>query len=443
MFPKQITSKLARCLAGLIQQYPNSTSFWVAYSGGLDSQVLLHALSTLLPTTRLKAIHVNHGLHHNAAHWADICQQNCVKLGIHCEVISVNAKPKRGESPEACARQVRYLAMTKQLSVGDCLVTAHHRDDQAETLLLQLFRGAGLPGLASMPTSVTFGKAYLARPLLPFSRLELQQYAQIKQLNWIEDSSNTDMRFRRNFIRHQLLPALRQHWPSASKTLARVAEHTAEAQKLLEELAYKDWLKVRDLAANKLSVSRLLHLTPARRRNCLRGWLNRLQVSLPSQMQLQQIERLLQSKIDAMPQVNWADIQIRRYRDFLYVLKKETNSPSVDLPIFWDLTQELFLPTVGILTVERKQGQGIDCKKLATKQVIIDFRRGGERFHVQGRLGSHPLKKLFQEWDIPPWQRKKIPLLYCQEELIAVLGYGIHPNFIASSNEWGYVIHLK
>ncbi|MDQ8039831.1 MAG: tRNA lysidine(34) synthetase TilS, partial [Rickettsiella sp.] len=426
-----------------VTQYPESTRFWLAYSGGLDSQVLLHSLSNLLPTFRLKAVHINHGWHSDAAQWAETSIRTCDQLGIACEVITVDAQPKKGESPEAYARQARYKAMAKLIQTEDCLLTAHHRDDQAETLLLQLLRGAGLRGLASMPFSTSFGKGTLVRPLLNFTRLELQAYAEAHRLTWIEDCSNRNLRFDRNFVRHQVIPLLQKRWPGLSKTLARVAENTAEAHLLLEEFAFADWLNVKDPVSNNIIVSRLLHLTPARRRNCLRYWLNKLGFPLPSQMQLQQIELLLESNIDANPQVNWGGIQVRRYHDLLHIVESKQKHTHPTLPISWDLTKALTLPNGSHLTVERVMGQGIACEKLKEKPIMLSFRQGGERFHVHDRLGSHPLKKLFQEWGVPPWLRQNIPLIYCDNELIAVVGYGISTNYIAQWDEWGYIINLN
>ncbi len=432
-------------LAALLQ-YPTSV-FWIAYSGGLDSQVLLHASAAVLPAARLRAIHVNHNWRSEAAAWAETCQRRCAQLGIHCAVIVVDAQPKHGESLEACAREARYAAMETLLPAGDCLLTAHHRDDQAETLLLQLLRGAGLRGLSGMPACMALGKAYLIRPLLPFTRAELRQYAEAEQLIWVEDDSNTNLRFSRNFVRHQVLPLLLQRWPAVNKILARVADNTAEAQQLLEELACEDYVKVQGPSPNNVVISRLSQLHPARRRNCLRYWLNQLHVSPPSQQQLKQVEYLLKSKRDAVPQVNWGNVQVRRYQDLLYVLRLQKGVELPDLPILWDLQHSVTLSTIGILTVTRVIGCGIACKKLKESMevpvVTIALRQGGERFWTKGRLGSHPLKKLFQEWQIPPWQRQKVPLLYHQGKLIAVVDYGVHPNFLASADEWGYVVSLK
>lgn len=426
----------------LLEKYSEAVNFWLAYSGGLDSQVLLHALSQLLPVARLRAIHINHSWHVDAVKWAELCQHTCEKLGIYCEVITVDARPKAGESPEAYARQARYKAIAKRIPAGDYLLTAHHRDDQAETLLLQLLRGSGLRGLASMPFCQPFAKAYLMRPLLKFSRTELHEYAKAQQLIWIEDSSNMDLRFNRNFIRHQVLTCIQQRWPQANNTLARTTENISEAHCLLEEIAYEDWRTVRGPVLNILIISCLLGLSAARRRNVLRYWLSRLNFPIPSQKQLQQIEGLLVSKPDASPQVNWGGAQLRRYRDSLYALPLENEQALLKLAVPWVLNQALPLPRLGLLTASKTLGQGLTCSLMEEKQVHVDFRQGGERFYSSERLGSHPLKKLFQEWGVPPWQRNKIPLIFYQQELIAVTGYGVHADFAAKKNELGFVIKL-
>ncbi len=424
----------------LLKQYPTSTRFWVAYSGGLDSQVLLYALSRIIPTKRLRVIHVNHAWHADAEKWANICQQTCEKLGIFCEIVPVDAHPKLGESPEAYARAARYGAMMKRLSTGDFLLTAHHRNDQAETLLLQLLRGSGLKGLVSMPFCQTFAKAHLMRPLLDFTRSELNEYAQEHQLTWIEDDSNMDLRFNRNFIRHQILPLIQQRWPQADKTIARAAANLAEAHSLLDELAHQDRGMVQGPTPNILAISSLLKLSTMRRNNILRYWLKQLHFSLPSQKQLQQIDVLLKSRIDASPQVNWGNVQLRRYRDYIYALSFLKNEkPSKVGFTVWKLDQIVTLPTLDQLTSKQVLGAGLLLKE---RQVDVTFRRGGERFYASNHQGSHPLKKLFQEWGVPPWERNKIPLIYYQKKLIAVVGYDIDPRFAAKQNELGFVIQF-
>ncbi len=228
-------------LRTFLAAFPQTTSFWVAFSGGLDSQVLLHALSQVVPRTRLRALHIDHGWHEEAKVWAKACQDYCVKQAIACEVIAVNAQPQPGESPEAAARQSRYHAFATRLPLGDGLIMAHHQDDQAETVLLQLLRGSGLKGLAAMSEVMPFAEGLLLRPFLNLTRADLLVYAQQHSLSWIEDHSNFDLRFNRNFIRHQVMPLLKQRWPALHKTLARVAAHSAEAQQLLDERGQEDY----------------------------------------------------------------------------------------------------------------------------------------------------------------------------------------------------------
>lgn len=427
----------------LLKQYPIPACFWVAYSGGLDSQVLLHALSCLLPKKRLRALHVNHGWHVNATQWVAICRQTCEKLGISCDIISIDACSKSGESPEAYARIARYTAMTQKIPFGDFLLTAHHRNDQAETLLLQLLRGSGLKGLASMPFCQEFSKTNVLRPLLDFTRLELYIYAQEHQLTWIEDDSNKDLRFNRNYIRHQVLPLIQQRWPQADKTIARAAANLAEADSLLDEIAHQDWLLLKGSAPNILIISSLQKLSTRRRNNVLRYWLKQLGYSLPSQKQLLQIDILLKSRIDASPQVNWGNIQLRRYRDNIYALNLVENEKNFEAELIsWKFDQTIVLPTLDQLTAKQVLGVGLNDSLLKERQVNVTFRQGGERFYSRNRQGSHPLKKLFQEWAIPPWQRNKIPLIYYQKKLIAVVGYDIDPRFAAKQHELGIVIEL-
>lgn len=427
----------------LLKQYPSSACFWVAYSGGLDSQVLLHALSRILPKKRLRALHVDHGWHVDSTNWAALCLHFCEKLNVSCDVISIDAHPKPGESPEAYARVARYNAMAQKIPLGDFLLTAHHRNDQAETLLLQLLRGSGLKGLASMPVCQKFSKIHLMRPLLNFTRSELYRYAQIHQLTWIEDESNKDLRFNRNYIRHQVLPLIQQRWPQADKTIARAAENLAEANSLLNEIAYEDWSKLKGPAPNILIISSLQKLSTKRQTNVLRYWLKQLGYLLPSQKQLQQIDILLKSRVDASPKVNWGNVQLRRYQDYIYALNLVENEKNFKASLIsWKLGQTIILPTLDQLTTKQVLGAGLNYSLFKERQVDVTFRQGGERFYASNRQGSHPLKKIFQEWSIPPWQRNKIPLIYYRKQLIAVAGYDIDPRFAAKQYELGFIIEF-
>lgn len=421
----------------------SSPKLWLGFSGGLDSYVLLHALCQLPEKNRLHALHINHGWHANAAEWAHYCQHICDNLNVPCTVIAIDAKPQPGTSPEAYARAARYAAFANMLQPNDCLLTAHQQDDQAETLLLQILRGAGVNGLAAMPELCEFSNGQHLRPLLHFSRSDLENYAKLHNLVWIEDESNTDLRFDRNYIRHKVLTTLKQRWPAASKTLARVAKNCAEAKTLLASQAEQDLLRVQTQRSHILSISALKKLNASQQYNVLRHWLARLNFATPHQTHLQQIitNSVLGSE-DGCPQITWNDVVIRRYQDGLYALHQ---SPPDDqqLTLSWDLTSPLTLANHATLTARQVIGAGIRCEALKMCKVTVRFRQGGERFHPQHRSGSHPLKKLLQEWHIPPWERDHVPLIYCDEQLIAVAGHAVHADFAAGEKEAGWhIIYL-
>lgn len=425
-----------------------SACLWIGYSGGLDSHVLLHALATLKQqhklTLVLRAVHFNHGWSQAAKAWEKHCDDICQTLNIPFVCQQIAAQPPRGESPEAFARRARYQAFSNYLQPGDYLLTGHQRDDQAETLLLQLFRGAGLKGLASMPDLTDFAQGYHWRPMLQYSRNDLLIYAKENQLSWIEDSSNQDERFNRNFIRHAIMPLLKKRWLNVEKTITRTAQHCAEANILLDHLAKTDLQNVQAEQPNMLSLKKLVHLKNEQLNNVLRYWLQQLKFSLPSQTQLQQIKQtVIHSVADANPCVICGDYVIRRYRDNLYALKPMLH-PLKKQVISWNFSEPINLMDIGLLNAEIKLGEGIRVKNLMLEKISIRFyQKAGERCQPAGRQGSHPLKKLFQEWGVVPWERERVPLIYYEEQLIAVVGYCICESFMANQNEEGWIIMLN
>ncbi len=435
----------------LLPLFENITTqhLWLGYSGGLDSQVLLHALVELIKQqplnftlTQLHAVHINHGWSPHAPAWDHICQQTCQQLGVDYRAITVNAQPSLGESPEACAREARYQALASAIKQNDILLTAHQQDDQAETLLLQLLRGSGIKGLASMPQLTAFATGWHLRPLLNFSRADLLEYANQHGLKWIEDESNTNTRYTRNYLRHTILPELKQRWPQVNATIARTAEHCAEASQLLDELAQADLIKVQS-TPHSLSCSALLTLSIERQKNVLRYWLRQLNIALPSTIQLQHIlQDILTSKQDACPKVAWQSNAIRRYQDNLYITHP-FHSPDANTVYLWDLIKPLTIPSIGAFTASLTPKGDICADIIQKGQLSIQFRQTGERCHPAGRQGSHPLKKLFQEWKIPPWQRDRIPLLYCNNELVAVIGYCVCTGFNAHPDTSGWRIQIQ
>ncbi len=429
-------------LLEVLHRLPPARRYWLGFSGGVDSHVLLHALSRVrsqLAVDELLAIHINHALQSQADQWQAHCQQVCADLGVTFHAFTVDAHAAEGESPEARARQARYQAWQTLLQPGDVLMTGHHQDDQAETLLLQLLRGAGSAGLSAMPFYAPLAAGGLARPLLNFTRQELVDYAREQGLCWIEDPSNQDDRFARNFLRNQVMPLLRQRWPSVSATLARAAQLQRESQSINEELARLD-LQPAQRAQDCLSVSALLQYSDERVRNVLRQWIRRRGLSMPAQAILLRVQReVLLAVSDAMPVVHWRGGEIRRYRDNLYLSTPLPPHDSTACIAWPDPEREVAIDGVGTVHCRVSTGGGVSRKALAAAPLTIRFRQGGERIRIQGREGSHSIKNLLQEVGVVPWLRGRIPLVYCGDHLVVVVGYWISAEFCAAADEPAWV----
>lgn len=426
---------------------PAARAYWVAFSGGLDSYVLLHAMSALraaLNGTELCAVHIHHGLHADADDWARLCQQRCAALSVPLRVLRVDADALPGQSPEAAAREARYRAVATLMSAGDVLLTAHHRDDQAETLLLQLLRGSGPRGLAAMPVVASFAAGTHIRPLLDVSRNDLLEYAQASGLQWVEDSSNADVRFDRNFLRAEILPRLHSRWPAMADTLSRSARHCAEAAELLESLAVQDLRSLDGSDPTCLSISALRAWPPSRCRNVLRHWLRTLHLPLPSSAHLQRIMHdVLAARADANPVVHWPGAEVRRYRDYLYAMSPLPSVATARV-IRWDIREPLCEPGFwGRLRMRPVRGQGLNGARCVAGGVTVRFRQGGELCRPCGRHETHALKKLLQERGIPPWQRERLPLIYLDDQLAAVADLWVCEPFAAEGDEPGYCIEWQ
>jgi tRNA(Ile)-lysidine synthase len=390
----------------------DGSRFVVALSGGLDSTALLLALKHLrMP---LRAVHVDHQLQENSTAWARHCRELCTQLQVDFQCLTVHIPTATGSGPEAAARQVRYRALAGVLSDGEVLVTAHHAHDQLETLLLRLARGAGVAGMAGIPKLTEFGCGRLARPLLGLSQQTLRDFVEEEGVSWIEDPSNEQLNFDRNYLRQQVVPLLRERWPGIDRVAARLAGHQAEAQGLLEELAAMDLSEA--VHEPSLLVSRLVALSPARLRNALRHWLRQQQCELPSAAQLQQLIQLLDSRRDGRPRLRWGAHEVRIYRDQLYLLAAPVPTAQ---------------PMEGWLALERPWQSGSSALELVPasqgwsrqrveKGFRVCGRTGGERFEPVPGGGSRSLKKWFQEQGVVPWMRQRVPLLYCGDDLVAI-----------------------
>ncbi len=408
---------LSARLLDALALWRNAPAWHVAFSGGLDSTVLLHLLADLatrevLPP--LSAVHIHHGLQAAAEAWPEHCQVVCDALGVPLKVIHVQVATTSA-SLERAAREARYAAFGQLLAPGDVLLTGQHQDDQAETLLFRLLRGAGVRGLAGMPRQRVLGEGQMLRPLLDTPRKTLEAYARAHDVRWVEDPSNADSQFSRNFLRREILPALTARWPQASASMARTASHLAEAQQLLDELAVQDlaqagstsefeWLGLPSLALQPLKA-----LSPARQRNALRHWLAPL-TRLPDSEHWAGWDSLRAAGGDAQPIWRLADGELQRTEGRLWWLSGAwLQSPAGSIP--WpDPKQPLDLPCNGQLRFIGPAPEG---------ELQVRYRQGGEVMHVPGR-GHRDLKRLLNEQGVPVFVRARLPLLYCQEQLLAV-----------------------
>jgi tRNA(Ile)-lysidine synthase len=426
-----------------LRRYPDTSCYQVAFSGGLDSHALLHALCKLRAVldAEIGAVHVNHGLQQDADHWESQCRQVCAGLQVPYVSLTVDGKARRGESPEAAARSARYTALADWLPAQHCLLTAQHQDDQAETLLLQLLRGSGVNGLAAMPVLTTLGAGRHLRPLLAVSREMLQQYADANGLSWIEDPSNADTAFDRNYLRQQVLPVLRERWPAVASSLSRSASHCADAAHLLADLAEQD-LHALTGRENTLSLTGIVALPYARQGNVLRHWIKQLSGKTPPAAVLARIlHDVTGSRRDSEPCVRWGSFEIRRYREEMFLLH-QTGIEDQPGEKDWVLAGPLALPGAGgILTATAETGCGIRVAAVPDGRVRVAWRQGGECCMPAGRGHHHSLKKLFQERGIPPWERSRIPLIYIQDRLAAVAGLWICEPFQAGPAESGFRIN--
>lgn len=423
-------------LDAILSEYLPDQKFAIAYSGGLDSHVLLHAMCSLarMRNWQLQAIHVNHGLQVAAPGWAQHCQDVCRDLNIHSHIVEVDARAEPGESPEARARMARYAVMADYAQSGWIIVTAHHQEDQAETFLLQLLRGSGLKGLAAMPRLQQLAGGWLLRPLLDFRRADLHQYARDHQLDWIEDGSNADVSIDRNYLRHVLWPHLSARWPAAGRTIARAAEHAAETAALAEDMARQDRTAATKAGETALQLWVLRSLSLARRRNLLRVWIRDHDLSVPSTDVLEQIvTNLIDAGSDREPVVYWHGHEFRRYRERLYLLPRLPQiAPETCLS--WDMQSSLALP-LGELRACRHHGPGLKTEVSARDDIEIRFRRGGEVIRLPGRRHHHTLKNLLQTSGLPSWLRDFLPLVYINNELALVPGICAGANWMAEPQE--------
>jgi tRNA(Ile)-lysidine synthase len=403
----------------------------VAFSGGLDSTALAHALvraRTRLGNLRL--VHVDHGLQAASADWAKHCARQARRWRVPFRCLRARIASLRGESPEAAAREARYALLERELQSGEVLVTAHHLDDQVETFFLQLFRGSGVAGLASMPALRRFAAGSIARPMLDARRGDIEAYANANRLAWVEDPTNRFTRYGRNHLRHELLPALRERWPGIDVTIARTARHMAEAATLLDARAATDLVTVMNGAG--LEVAALRRLPAARRRNLLRMFIARAGCELPSTARLSEIAGpLLAARADAQPEVAWAAAVMRR-RSGRLELEVKPDEPRGRLPKTatkswrWKEERVFRVNTHDRLTLVDDPGGPIDLDRLPTV-LELRMRAGGEVLRPGPNARMQSLKKLLQAARLTVEERARLPLLF---------GVGPKGALVAAGDRW-------
>ena len=436
--PLSLLDGVEKAFVSLSKSHKKMKSMTVALSGGLDSVVLLHLLHQLQKTQTftLKASHVHHGLSKNADKWVTFCEKLCRKLSIPLDISYVKLPQKKSLGIEGEARRLRYekLLQTKT----DLVVLAHHEDDQAETFLLQLMRGAGVKGLSSMAHFDDTRRLW--RPLLNTSRIDIESYAKKHKLKWIEDESNQNIDFDRNFIRSKVLPILKNRFNHIIKVISRSSSHLAEAQHLLDNLAQIDLksLLKSDNYKHKLNVKTLDKLSNARAKNALRFWLEINDQLMPSKDLLDELLRqVLTAKKDATIKIELSkDYEIRRYQDEIYIVPKNHKNQK-KYEIIWAGESEIILPNGQKLTFKKVKGKGIHLKFLRDQKLKIRNRQGGEFFKPDSKRPTKKIKQLLQESDLPPWERENLPLIFVGDDLAFVPHFGIDMKFQTKPKEVG------
>jgi tRNA(Ile)-lysidine synthase len=428
----------ARRLRAALDQLPLAAAprrWLVAFSGGIDSTVLLHLLAQIERLAAIVAVHVDHGLHHDSAQWTAHCARGAERLGVGFISRRIDltgqaqARAAGRMSREAAAREARYAALAEWVEPEDVLLTAHHADDQLETVLLRLLRGTGVRGLTSIHRLRPCGRGWLARPLLAFTRAEIRAEAERLGLDWLEDPSNRDLRFDRNYLRTECLPPLLARWPRAGVLASRLADQMAEAETVLEDMAASDLAHGED--PERIDIAALRTLSAPRLNNALRFAVRRLGLPVPSAVQLTELSAVLAAREDAETLVRWPGAEARVYRGHLYLLAPRAAASTSGGRL--QVGQALRLAQ-GELKLVGTTDYGIP-DRWAREGLRVAFRQGGERFEPSPGRCRKTLKHWFQDEAIVPWMRQAVPLLYRGDRLVAVADLSLAANLPQAPND--------
>jgi tRNA(Ile)-lysidine synthase len=422
------------------QAIADAPQILVGLSGGIDSVLLLELLSQQIDSKRIQAVHINHGLSDNADQWQQFTQNYCRQLDVefYAEKIQLVVT---GEGIEAAAREARYAVFEKRLKQNGLLFLAHHADDQVETVFYRLLRGSGSKGLAGIPETRPLGMGQLIRPLLAYSKQAIQREAVERDLNWIEDESNLDDRFDRNYIRNQVIPVIAKRWPDYPQTIMHSAGLSDQANQLSKDLALEDLASLDELnerAGWSISIEALTNLSTLRQRNFLRYWSEIQHLSAPSSKIINEIlSSVVGARQDASPEIVWQSQYWARFQNRLYLLNHSNQQVPQDFPISWNMQNCLLLADGSQISAESSKDKGL---LVAVESLEVRYRQGGERCKPEGRGHSNSLKKLLLEYQLPPWLRDRVPLFYVNRELVAVGDLWVCEGWVAEPNQSGVKI---
>jgi tRNA(Ile)-lysidine synthase len=419
---------LQHSLSKLAIEYQKPSRYIVAYSGGMDSTVLLHALKSIDDDTPIIALYVNHQVNDESNEWSEFCNTNADSLGINFSAYKVDVDFNSGKGAEASMRDARYKIFRDFIKEGDWLLTAHHLNDQTETLLLNLFRGSGPHGLSGINNFRNFSNGKLVRPLLSVDQKYLRDYAEKENLNWIDDPSNKDNNLDRNFLRNNIIPKLEDRWISLNKRLSKVTQLANESKLHLVDLAKIDLDRVGLIDCYDLD--RYRKLSGSRQRNLLRYSVDKMSLPSPPYNQLIEITKtIVNSGLNSNPVVSWSGVDIRRYQNQLYLLPQiATNDTLKKLKIYPNDEYISLGSGMGAISLEPSTNFGIDIE-IANQGLLIVFREGGENIRPVNSNHNRKLKKLLQDKQIFPWMRDKIPILMLGDEIVCVADFWIAEKF--------------
>ncbi|MFK0571885.1 tRNA lysidine(34) synthetase TilS [Endozoicomonas sp.] len=450
--PEWVFNQLSLNLQSLLPECPLT----VAFSGGVDSTVLLHLLTLLRDqgaVSKVQAVHVHHGLSKHADQWAEHCQSVCDQWQVPLTIVRVSLE-NEGYGLEQAAREARYQVFVNAVKGGGCLLQGHHRDDQAETVLLRLFRGTGVDGIQGIPEQRPLGDGVLFRPLLVVPRSSIDAWAHSHNLEFIEDDSNRDERFSRNFLRQRLIPMVEDRWPGASGRLVEFAREVGQMNQSVQQetriqlqscIDYRpQWLLDRQPLINSKA---LQELDTRSRKLVIREWLKMQGIQPPSRDTLKRIFReVVDARVDAEPQIKISDcLLLSRYQGMLVVLEAKTRLLSF-APMLWDWQKDSEL-RLGERSLVCYQGSAENFRAICLPEKPLLLKRrchipGDEKIAIAGRKGRKTLKKWLQDYKVPPWLREYLPFIYEGEQMVAAPGLWVCEGYCSRTGD-GFSLHWQ